>query len=58
VWRFAAIIALLVFLPLALLYLSHVLGDDDREGGDSEVTPTYEPWIPVEDYDFDALAEG
>jgi hypothetical protein len=48
-------VALLVLLPMMFLYLSHVLsrGEDDNESAS-----IYQPWILLEDYDFDALADA
>jgi hypothetical protein len=53
-WRLAAVVALLVLLPIMFLYLSHVLGDHGGGRLESEVDPIFEPF---EDYDFDPLAE-
>lgn len=55
VWRLAAVIALLVLVPVVFLYLSLLLGGGE---GASEVRSVYQDFVPLEDYDFDALAEG
>lgn len=52
-WRVAAVIALLVFLPIVFLYLSHLLDGGENE---SEATPVYE--LLLEGYDLDALGES